>query len=206
MFRNVIWDFDGTLFDSYPFINRSLDRALKDLGITEKPELIARQLKISSAAAVSYFKTKYSLDGRLKNLFNQHQHNDETSLIKPYPGSFEICQEIIRHGGGNYLYTHRGKSALQFLDQFHMRQFFTDCITKEYSFPRKPDPSAISYLIEKYDFDKQETIMIGDRDIDILAARHAGISGCLFDPEDDYINFETPYRIHRITDLHNILF
>jgi phosphoglycolate phosphatase-like HAD superfamily hydrolase len=32
MFRNIIWDVDGTLFDTYPAIARAFQTALNDLG------------------------------------------------------------------------------------------------------------------------------------------------------------------------------
>ena len=33
MLKHVIWDFDGTLFDTYPFFMSALSRALKLRGI-----------------------------------------------------------------------------------------------------------------------------------------------------------------------------
>jgi phosphoglycolate phosphatase-like HAD superfamily hydrolase len=32
MFRNIIWDVDGTLFDTYPAIAKAFQVALNDLG------------------------------------------------------------------------------------------------------------------------------------------------------------------------------
>ena len=40
---------------------------------------------------------------------------------------------------------------------------------------RKPSPYFINQAIEKYDIDKQRSIMIGDRDTDLLCAQNAGI-------------------------------
>ena len=33
MFRNIIWDVDGTLFDTYPAIVKAIKTALSDLGV-----------------------------------------------------------------------------------------------------------------------------------------------------------------------------
>ncbi|HML49439.1 MAG TPA: HAD hydrolase-like protein, partial [Clostridia bacterium] len=49
--------------------------------------------------------------------------------------------------------------------------------------------------------DPSETVMIGDRDIDILAARNAGIAGCLFDPAHFFDAFETPLRTDTVEGL-----
>jgi len=32
MFRNIIWDVDGTLFDTYPSMAKAFQAALSDLG------------------------------------------------------------------------------------------------------------------------------------------------------------------------------
>ncbi len=33
MYKNIIWDFDGTLFDTYPSITRALQGACGEMGI-----------------------------------------------------------------------------------------------------------------------------------------------------------------------------
>ena len=59
------------------------------------------------------------------------------------------------------------------------QQMLREVVTAEQSFARKPDPSAIRYLMEKYDLSPAETIMIGDRELDVLAGHRAGIDSCL---------------------------
>lgn len=63
--------------------------------------------------------------------------------------------------------------------------YFSDFITSQQGFERKPSPDAINYLINKYDMIHSETIMIGDRDLDLLAAKNAGISACYFTDENE---------------------
>lgn len=64
-----------------------------------------------------------------------------------------------------------------------MESYFTECITSEYGFKRRPDPEAIIYLIEKHNLNPLETVMIGDRDIDILSGKSAGILTCYCDKD-----------------------
>ena len=57
-------------------------------------------------------------------------------------------------------------------------------ITGKDGFKRKPDPSAVLYLVKKYDLDREKTFYIGDRTLDIECAVNAGIKGILYLPED----------------------
>ena len=59
-------------------------------------------------------------------------------------------------------------------------KYFDDFVTAEHNFPHKPAPDAILYLIKKHNMNLNETIMIGDREIDVLSGKNAGIQACLF--------------------------
>lgn len=54
-----------------------------------------------------------------------------------------------------------------------MLQYFTEVITKQYGFKRKPDSEGFMYLIEKYKIDKTTTLVIGDRECKILGGKAA---------------------------------
>ena len=49
-YDNIIWDFDGTLFDTYPAMCRDLQQVMAGLGVqTELADLMARFTVSSSA-------------------------------------------------------------------------------------------------------------------------------------------------------------
>src|SRR5699024_6602269 len=93
--------------------------------------------------------------------------------------------------------------SLEMLAKFDLKKYFTDAVTAEKKFPRKPNPASLNSLVEKYDLDPQNCVMIGDRVRDIAAARNAKMSGILFDPDDLIIEPASPE--HRIQDMHDIL-
>jgi histidinol phosphatase-like enzyme len=43
--------------------------------------------------------------------------------------------------------------------------------------------------------------MIGDRDIDIVAGKNAGIEGILFDPEQFYTGVACEYQVVKLEDV-----
>ena len=105
---------------------------------------------------------------------------DRPPLARPYEGTERVLSGVFDRKGKNFLYTHRDAVSIRYLDRFALRKYFTGFVTRENGFPMKPAPDAIRYLLDEFQLDPAETIMIGDREIDILSGKNAGIHTCLF--------------------------
>lgn len=182
MYKHIIWDFDGTLFDSYPYMVSSFQRALQDDGIEESYENILDVMKISVTNAINHYKKVHKINNEMIKRFCKYEKEINYELVKPYEHVQNICRMVYYSGRKNYLFTHRDKSALEYLERYNLFEYFCDFVTKESKLKKKPQPDAIIYIIEKYNLKKEEVLMIGDRDIDILAARNAGVDSCIFAP------------------------
>ena len=73
--------------------------------------------------------------------------------------------------------------AAPFPKRIGLNGFFDEVVTGTDGFARKPDPSALLYLIRKHGLDKRRTYYIGDRALDMACAERAGIPGILYLPE-----------------------
>ena len=60
-FRVCIWDFDGTLFNSYPIMNRAMVEALETLGQPRPFEEVRRLMKQSVSTALTFYHEHFSL-------------------------------------------------------------------------------------------------------------------------------------------------
>lgn len=180
MVSDIIWDFDGTLFDTYPGTVYAFKRALKDNGINETDENILNYLKVSVSYAINHFKNLYGLGDEFVDKFNLYKKNIEPEMMKPFPYAIEVCSKLITLGGRNYILTHRGNSTLKYLEYHGMLNYFTEIVTKPFGFKRKPDPEGFVYLIEKYKINKNTALVIGDRECEILGGKAAGIRTCLY--------------------------
>ena len=69
------------------------------------------------------------------------------------------------------------------------------------NFPRKPAPDALLYLMEKNHMNPAETLMVGDRDIDIDAGHNAGTAGCLYDYEDFYTDAKADHFVKKLSEM-----
>ncbi len=102
--------------------------------------------------------------------------------------------------------THRGKSTIELLKYYDIYKYFTECVTKEYNFERKPNPEAINYLIEKYKLNKDEVILVGDRKIDIETAINANVYSIYvkFDKKEKDLDIAN-YNITNLKELEKIM-
>ena len=203
-YKHLIYDFDGTLSDTYPCFTESILQTLKDYGLSDTYESVYAKLKVS----VGYTVRCYDFGKDYKEIRN-HFHNIHDELApkiqKPYPEAEEILRYAMAQGHKNYLYTHSGEIVKILLEQWGIADCFEDIIDSTMSFPTKPAPDALNYLCEKHGLDKKDCIMIGDRDIDTDCGRNAGMKGCLFDPEHYYDGADVDYRIENLLELKNII-
>ncbi|GKX29650.1 phosphoglycolate phosphatase [Vallitalea longa] len=204
MYKHIIWDFDGTLFDTYPVMAKAFKKELEQEGIEESMDEILRYMKVSISHTIQHYKEIYDIDDEFIQRYTKQRRITEMELCKPFDGIEEICRYINTTDRNNYLYTHRGESALKFLEKYHMYEYFTDFITSQNGFLRKPSPDAINYLIDKYDIMHDEAIMIGDRDLDILSAKNAGIHTC-FLTDGDGTDSIADYTVNNIEKLYSII-
>lgn len=205
-FKTYIWDFDGMLFNTYPRMCTAFLKALSENGIGESRSQAMNAIKKSVRSAVKDYATRFGRDaGKLSADYHRIEDSMDSSTIIPYPDSFDFLSAVKAQGGRNFLYTHRNRVAIEALKRYDMFRLFDGFITADDPFPVKPAPDALLYLIRRYGFEPETAVMLGDRDIDILAAENAGIAGCLVDPEHFYTGFDTPLKCNEIKELYALL-
>jgi HAD superfamily hydrolase (TIGR01549 family) len=203
MYKHIIWDFDGTLFDTYPVMAGTFKETLEKDGIDEPLEEIMKQMKVSITSALNHYGEKYGIGKEFITAYDARRKEVEFDLSKPFEGIAEICKYIHETGRKNYLYTHRGESSIKMLENYGLARYFSDFITSQHGFERKPSPDAIQHLIRTHGIDHAEAIMVGDRDLDLESGKNAGISSCFYtderveNPQADYVvtNVEELYKI-----------
>jgi len=202
-FTEFFWDFDGTLFDTYPRINRAMMKALNDLGVNIETEALAKLTKVTISHAASVLLPGQEREVMLR--YREHIKEETIDSFIPYEGAFSMLKSVCEHGGRNYLYTHSADYTIDVLKRLGVHHLFADFITGSDGFASKPAPDALLFMMEKHHLDPAKCVMMGDRDIDLVAGKNAGISGALFDPDGFYEGFETAYRFSSFFDMNAAL-
>lgn len=96
------------------------------------------------------------------------------------PGAREVLAWANQQGIQQFVYTHKGDNALTFLRDLGLDVYFTEILTSQSGFARKPSPEAATYLISKYHLKPDRTFYIGDRTLDIEFAQNSSIQSINF--------------------------
>lgn len=182
MLNTLIWDLDGTLFDTYPAVAKGFQAALAAAGHSVTLDDAYRRAKVSFSQAARSFATEFGLDsGALMTEFWQQYSRIPVADQPPFAGVVAILEQLVAAGGRNFIVTHRGRaSTAEFLATFQLDHLFTDFTAGDDGFARKPDPDAYLALIERNAIVPANSLAIGDRRIDAQGARAAGLPTALF--------------------------
>ncbi|MBQ3006597.1 MAG: HAD-IA family hydrolase [Clostridia bacterium] len=181
--QNYIWDFDGMLFDSYPHITSAFLKALGDFGKDADYDEAKALLEITFAHAFEH----YDVSEEEKAVFRKYEHDYALRPIAvPFENTYKTLEALFNSGKKHFLYTHRGfETSQHYLEEYGMKKFFTAFVDSSMNFPSKPAPDAVNYICDTYGLDRSETVMIGDREIDVLSGKNAGTYGCLFTKKEN---------------------
>lgn len=177
MYKNIIWDFDGTLFDTYFGMTEAFMLALdeNDIAIELSFDELYNRLKVSMGHTLASFDLDQSFFEEVK----KREKRVNIDKFGPFEDSKKICQTIIDQGGKNYIITHRGSSTYDLLKYFDFKQYFEDIITAEDDFNRKPDTEMFEALLKRNTINIEKTLVVGDRELDIIPAKKLGFDSCL---------------------------
>lgn len=177
--RHIIWDMGGTLVDTYPEVDRALCQAA--FGDTAPAHLRAVTLltRRSIAEAVSTLAARHALPRR--QLAEAYEALKERWRERPAPvmeGAREVMAQVSACGGLNLVATHRDRtSATHLLEALGLQ--VDDLVCAPDGLARKPSPAMNLLLVERHGLRPAEVLCVGDRLLDVAAARAAGLAAAL---------------------------
>lgn len=180
-YDNIIWDFDGTLFDTYPAMCRDLRLTMERLGYSFTEAELLAHFTVSRGAVLTYCADRTGMTAQeVDRVYRAWVTEHGQPQAKPFPGVPEFLARFQAAGGRNFIFTHRSGSVHDYLAGAGLTAYFTEVTSAGTTFARKPEPAGNLYLMEKYGLDPRRTLAVGDRELDILAGKRAGADACLF--------------------------
>lgn len=180
--ENWVWDFDGTLADTYPMMIATMEEAAALHGIHPGREAIASLLAIDSRTCCRVLQAQTGVDGdRLRRDFCAMQDIDRDCPLMP--GVAQVLRQTHAAGIRHYLLTNRSTRCCDYLQRNGLLTVFSGWVTEDDGFPPKPDPTGMRALLARFGLNPHRTVMIGDRDLDMAAAAGGDTMGLLVFPQ-----------------------
>lgn len=171
----LLWDLDGTIFDTYPAIVESFVAIYEEVhGDSLHEDEALRWLKRSSLEAFERFEIPETFQEEFKALNNERAEEGSSPFIG--------IEDILSEAKINVIVTHRSReSTVELLEKWGLSSYFNEIISPDDDgYPRKPDEGAYQYLYDKYDLNWA----IGDRALDLIPAQAVGMKTVAFQNND----------------------
>ena len=196
-----IWDLDGTLLDSYEAILSGIEETFGQFAIPyDKENMREFILKYSVQDLLVQVAEERDLDVEVLNQVRAQSLAEKNAQVVLMPGARDVLDWTDQVGIRNFIYTHKGDNAFTILRNLGLESYFTEILTSQSGFARKPSPEAANYLIDKYQLNPDNTYYIGDRTLDVEFAQNSGIQSINF-LESTY---EGNHRIQALADISRI--
>ena len=180
MYKAIFFDLDGTLTESGEGITKSVQYALEKLGVSASdleplkvfvgPPLLDQFMKYAgfdketAQKGIEYYRERYSEKGMYENTV--------------YPGVENALAELKRRGYRLAVASAKPTFYVtQIMDHFNLSRYFEVIAGTDLNGPKVSKSQVIEEALERMSLSdhRDQVIMVGDREHDILGARRCGI-------------------------------
>ena len=179
----VVFDLDGTLFNTLGDLAVAVNYALRHFGLPEHSEgqvrsfigngsmkLIERSMG-EAALSENIARTGVTVE-KVHKVYSDFYWEHCTERTRPVPG---IVEFLNRSKVRVALLTNKPlRPTEKILEHFGLRNRFEFVLCGDTAPERKPSPAGLQKIIEMAHVSREDTVMVGDDQPDILAARDAG--------------------------------
>jgi phosphoglycolate phosphatase-like HAD superfamily hydrolase len=138
--------------------------------------------QVSLDSCLQTLSSTYDLPAKaIDETFRKHYQKANYLAQRPFVGGRQVCEYICGIGGSNVIVTHWAvEGTAGVLRAHNMDHLFRGWLTGGDGYPKKPDSAAFQVALEKYHLEREKTLGVGDRDVDVMAAKGAGIFACQY--------------------------
>lgn len=169
----LVFDLDGTIFESTPFYFAILESvfAQNGLSLSESEKSLAAGL-----SARKFLSTKLSPEAMADALkFMNQQSERDLQYIQVFDGISCLLETLTERGRRLAAWTSRDfGSASKLLKKHELDKHFEIIVTGDCIENHKPSPDGLHKIATFFQCAPSELVMIGDHDVDIIAALTAG--------------------------------
>lgn len=177
--KAVIWDLDGTLLNTLDDLAASVNAALAMNGMPlrsteEVRAFVGNGIRNLMIRAVPGGEANPAFDKALED-FIRHYGAHSRDRTRPYDGILEMLDKLSAAGVKHAIVSNKIDFAVKELSRAYFGERMCAAIGDDPSRARKPAPDSVLAAMREMGVTAQETVYVGDSDVDVLTARNAGV-------------------------------
>jgi len=176
--NSILFDLDGTLTDSGPGITKGVQYALKKFNI-DIIDLTSLRIFIGPPLIDSFINYyQFNLENANRALQYCREYYEEFGIFENalYHGINELLGKLKSQKISLYIATSKPNIyARKVCDYFDISKYFVDIQGSDLNENQSNKTKIIETLIQKYKLANDQTIMIGDREHDVIGAKNNNI-------------------------------
>lgn len=177
--KAVIWDLDGTLLNTLDDLAASVNAALAMNGMPlrsteEVRAFVGNGIRNLMMRAVPGGEANPAFDKALED-FIRHYGAHSRDRTRPYDGILEMLDKLSAAGVKHAIVSNKIDFAVKALSRAYFGERMCAAIGDDPSRARKPAPDSVFAAMREMGVTAQETVYVGDSDVDVLTARNAGV-------------------------------
>lgn len=177
--KAVIWDLDGTLLNTLDDLAASVNAAFAMNGMPlrsteEVRAFVGNGIRNLMMRAVPDGEANPAFDKALED-FTRHYGAHSRDRTRPYDGILEMLDRLSAVGVKHAIVSNKIDFAVKELSRAYFGERMCAAIGDDPSRARKPAPDSVLAAMREMGVTAQETVYVGDSDVDVLTARNAGV-------------------------------
>jgi len=177
----MVFDLDGTLIDSAADLAVAINRMLAGFGCEPLPvpeirRMIGDGVAMLVARALAARHCERADHVEAGQIFMRHYEADATSLTTAFPGTGEALHALQAAAIPLAVCTNKPEHiTCDILARLGLAKYFVRVIGGDSLPHRKPDPRVLRPLLEAFDARPEDSLLVGDSEVDAATASAAGV-------------------------------
>jgi HAD superfamily hydrolase (TIGR01549 family) len=204
----VVFDMDGTLFDSAETIYKAAIKTFDALGM-KNVNFPRDKFQVRIGAHFQDIFEEFGVDvpdvEQYIDIYKRLYFDfiDETKF---YPGMLELLHKLRNEGYKLAILTTKNQQQTERIaDHFGLNEYFEILMGRRPGIKIKPDAEPLEIIIDQFNGNKNTTVMIGDTEFDIGCGRNAGVDtiavGYGYRDKDFLLNEKPTYFVDTVSEL-----